>query len=95
MRVFCAVAMIGLLAAPAYAQTTEPVPQYGDINGVKSPNEIEAERRAEAAYKRSLGNVPDVTGPSDPWGNVRSDHAAKPAAKAAPAKRLKPAAPAN
>jgi hypothetical protein len=94
MRVFCALAMIGLLAAPAYAQT-QPVPQYGDISTPKSPSELEAERRAEAAYKRSLGNVPDATGPSDPWGNVRSDTPAKSTAKAAPNKRVKPANPAN
>jgi hypothetical protein len=85
MRVFRAAAVITLLAGPAYAQS---VPKYGDTDKVKTPQEIAAEREAERAYKRSLGNIPDK-GPSDPWGNVRSDSAPKPAAKAAPGKPTK------
>jgi hypothetical protein len=82
-----------LLAGPAYAQS-QPVPRYGDIDSKKSPQEIEAEREAERAYKRSLGNIPDQ-GPTDPWGNVRSDSAPKAAAKAVPAKRTKTGNTAN
>jgi hypothetical protein len=93
MRVFLAAAVIALLAGPAYAQT-KSVPKYGDVDKAKSPQEIEAEKEAERAYKRSLGNIPDK-GPSDPWGNVRSDSAPKPVAKAAPAKRTKTGATAN
>jgi hypothetical protein len=85
MRVFRAAAVITLLAGPAYAQS---VPKYGDTDKVKTPQEIAAEREAERAYKRSLGNIPDK-GPSDPWGNVRSDSAPKPAAKTAPGKPTK------
>ncbi len=58
MRVLCAAAMIGLLAGPAYAQQ-KSVPKYGDVTPDKSPNEIEQDRAAERAYKRSLGNIPD------------------------------------
>ena len=87
MRVLCAAAMIALLAGPAYAQQ-KSVPKYGDVTPDKSPNEIEQDRAAERAYKRSLGNIPDQ-GPTDPWGNVRSDGAPKPAAKTSPAKRAK------
>lgn len=97
MRVFAAAVVIALLAGPAYAQS-QPVPKYGDIDNKKSPQEIEAEREAERAYKRSLGNIPDQ-GPADPWGSVRSDSApkaaAKAAAKAAPAKRTKTGNTAN
>jgi hypothetical protein len=93
MRVFAAAAVIALLAGPAYAQS-QSVPRYGDVDKKKSPQEIEAEREAERAYKRSLGNIPD-RGPTDPWGNVRSDSAPKPAAKAAPAKRTKAGDSAN
>jgi hypothetical protein len=93
MRVFCAAAVIALLAGPAYAQT-QSVPKYGDPDKVKSPQEIEAEREAERAYRRSLSNIPDK-GASDPWGNVRSDSAPKPAAKVAPAKRTKTGNTAN
>jgi hypothetical protein len=88
MRVFAVAAVIALLAGPAYAQS-QPVPKYGDTDKDKTPQQIEAEREAERAYKRSLGNIPDQ-GPTDPWGNVRSESAPKAAAKAAPSKRTKP-----
>ena len=88
MRFFLAAMIVALLAGPAYAQTQAPVPRYGDTAKEKSPQEKEAEKEAERAYKRSLGNIPDQ-GPTDPWGNVRSDGAPKPAAKTSPAKRAK------
>jgi hypothetical protein len=94
MRILFALAMIALLVGPAAAQT-EPVQKYGDPDKEKTPSQIEAEKRAERAYQRSLGNVPDAAAPADPWGNVRSDGAPKTAAKQAPAKRTKPANPAN
>jgi hypothetical protein len=87
MRVLLAATLIALLAGPAYAQTKN-VPKYGDTDKEKSPTEKEADKEAERAYKRSLGNIPDQ-GPTDPWGNVRSDGAPKPAAKTSPAKRAK------
>jgi hypothetical protein len=93
MRVFAAAAVIALLAGPAYAQS-QSVPKYGEVDKTKSPQEIEAEREAERAYKRSLGNIPDKAA-TDPWGNVRSDSAPKAAAKAAPAKRTKTGDTAN
>jgi hypothetical protein len=88
MRVFLAAMMVALLAGPGFAQTQQPVPRYGDLGKAKSPQEIAAEKEAERAYKRSLGNIPDQ-GPTDPWGNVRSDGAPKPAAKTSAAKRDK------
>jgi hypothetical protein len=93
MRVFAAAAIIAFLAGPAYAQS-QSIPKYGDTDKTKTPLEIEAEREAERAYKRSLGNIPDQ-GPTDPWGNVRSDGAPKPVTKAAPAKRTKTGNTAN
>ena len=87
MRVFLAAMIVALLAGPAYAQTKN-VPKYGDTDKSKSPQEIAAEKEAERAYQRSLGNIPDQ-GPTDPWGNVRSDGAPKPVAKTSPAKRAK------
>jgi hypothetical protein len=78
--------MIASLAGPVYAE--DPVPQYGSAEKVKTPREIDAEKQAERAYQRSLKNIPDQGGASDPWGTVRSDSGPKPAAKAvAPAKR--------
>jgi hypothetical protein len=87
MRVFRAAAVIALLIGPVYAQSQPPVPRYGDMKD-RSPQEIAAEREADKAYKKSLGNIPE-RGPVDPWGNVRSDAAPKPAAKDAAAKRAK------
>jgi hypothetical protein len=86
MRVFCAAAVIALLAGPAYGQSS--VPRYGDTEKTKSPQEIEAEREAERAYKRSLSNIPEQSA-ADPWGNVRSNSAPKATAKTAPAKSTK------
>src|SRR5258705_3075915 len=88
MRVFAAAVVIALVAGPAYAQS-KSVPKYGDADKEKTPQEIEAEREAERAYKRSLGNIPEKP-PIDPWGNVRSETPPKAAAKAAPSKRAKP-----
>lgn len=90
MRVFFTVAIIAaFLAGAAHAQT-KPVTRYGEEDKDKSATELEAERQAERAYKRSLSNVPEAR-PADPWGNVRSEPAAKPA----PAKRTKSAQPTN
>ena len=82
MRVFCAAAVIALLAGPAFGQSA--VPRYGETDKTKSPQEIQAEREAEKAYKRSLGNIPEQAA-TDPWGNVRSNSAPKATAKTAPA----------
>ena len=84
MRVFGAAAIIAFLAGPAMAQE-KPVPRYGDVAKTKTWGEMEQEKEAERAYKRSLGNVPEK-GPVDPWGNARGVEAPKGDAKAAPAK---------
>jgi len=93
MRVFyAAVAVIALLAAPAYAQ--KRMPEYGDLKG-KTPQEIAAEKEAERAYQKSLGNIP-VQKETDPWGAVRSDNAPpKTVAKDPAAKRTKASGAAN
>jgi hypothetical protein len=86
MRVFCAAAVIALMAGSAYGQGA--VPRYGETDKTKSPQEIQAEREAEKAYKRSLGNIPEQAA-TDPWGNVRSNSAPKTTAKTAPVKSTK------
>ena len=93
MRVFRAAAVIALLAGPAFGQS-QSVPRYGDTDKAKTPQQIAAEREAERAYKRSLGNIPEQK-PSDPWGTVRSDSAPKTVAKDPPAKRAKAGSTAN
>jgi hypothetical protein len=75
MRVFLAAAvMMSLLTATAFAQNA--VPGYGETDKDKTPSEIAAEKEAERAYKRSLGNIPDQ-GSTDPWGAVRNTDAPK------------------
>jgi hypothetical protein len=83
-RILGAVAVIALLAGPAAAQNGPA--KYGEEDKAKTPAEIAAEKDAERAYRRSLGNIPEQQ-KTDPWGTVRSDSAPpKAAAKAPPAK---------
>jgi len=83
-RILGAIVVIAALAGPAWAQGS--VPQYGETDKPKTPAEIAAEKEAEKAYRRSLGNIPEQQ-KTDPWGTVRSDSAPpKAAAKARPAK---------
>jgi hypothetical protein len=89
MRVLVAAAMLVLLAGSALAEDNH-VPRYGETDKEKSPEELRAEKAAESAYKKSLGNIPDK-GPTDPWGAVRSTDAPTTAAK--PDTAAKPAKP--
>jgi len=88
MRVLLAAIVIASLAGPAFAQDVKQVPKYGEEDKEKTPQEKAADKAAQQAYQKSLGNIPDQ-GPTDPWGNVRSENAPKPVAKTAPAKRTK------
>jgi hypothetical protein len=84
MKIVGVVAVMTLLAGPAWAQS-QPMQKYGEPDKEKSLSEKAAERDAERAYKRSLGNIPEQKS-TDPWGTVRSDNSAAMADKAAPAK---------
>lgn len=72
MRVFhaaiMAVFLVGLVG-PAFAQ--DHVQQYGEADKDKGYGEIQDEKAAAQAYKRSLGNIPDQAAPTDPWGGAR------------------------
>ena len=81
-RILGAVAVIGLLAGSAAAQKGPA--KYGEEDKPKTPAEIAAERDAEKAYRRSLGNIPEQQKSTDPWGTVRSDSAPPKAAAKAP-----------
>ena len=94
MRILCVAVVMGLLAGPAYAQS-QPVPRYGETDKEKTAQQKAAERDAERAYQRSLGNIPEKAGTADPWGNVRTESTPKTAAKSAPEKRAKSGNPAN
>ena len=80
-RTFIAAGIAVMLAGPALAQQA-PMQGYGEKDKDKTLVQQQAEKDAERAYKRSLGNVPDK-GPVDPWGSARSAEAPKPATKAA------------
>jgi hypothetical protein len=89
MRKFIAAALIAALLGPAYGQgKTTPGPPPPPP---KSRQEIEAERAAETAYKKSLSNIPDQPA-ADPWGIARSADAPKTVTKP---KRSKAGDPAN
>jgi hypothetical protein len=92
MRLIWAAAAMTLLVSSAHAQS-QPIQKYGETNKPKSPQELRAEKEAERAYKKSLGNIPDQA-PADPWGNVRTE-VPKAAAKTSDAKRTKTAGPAK
>ncbi len=97
MRVFRAAVVIAFfvasLAGPAHAQQQKPMPRYGEVDKDKTAQEKEADKAAEQAYKRSLGNIPDA-GPTDPWGAVRGNNDA-PKASGAKAKKTKTGSTAN
>ena len=81
MRAVRLAAVIMLLASPAFAQIPK-LNLLADKPG-KTEDEKNAEAAQEKAYKDSLKKIPDQKAPSDPWGSVRSDAAAAPAAKSA------------
>ena len=85
------VAVIALLAGPAWAQMPQPhVQGPGEPDPDKTRAQIESEKEAERAYKRSLGNIQEQKS-ADPWGTVRGDNATpKAGAKAAAAKPKAP-----
>jgi hypothetical protein len=80
VRAFIAATIIAALAGSAWAQNS--VQRYGEKDKDKTWGQMEQEKEAERAYKRSLGNVPEK-GPVDPWGNARNVGEPKGDAKAA------------
>ena len=85
MRILLAAAIAMLLAGTAMAQNVQ---KYGEPDHEKTAVEMNAEKDANRAYKRSLSNIPDK-GPTDPWGTVRSTDAPKPTATTTKSKKTK------
>lgn len=75
MRVLGIVAVVALLAGPAYAQTPH-INLLSDTPS-KTAEEKEADAVREKAYRESLKKIPDTKVSSDPWGTVRSTDAPK------------------
>jgi hypothetical protein len=81
-----AAATIALLPVPAYSQISGGKAAPGPPPpAAKTRQEIEADRKADEAYKNSLKNIPNQA-PADPWGIARGAETPKAATKAAPAK---------
>ncbi|QDW41978.1 hypothetical protein FFI89_016435 [Bradyrhizobium sp. KBS0727] len=57
---------------PASAQS-KSIPKYGETDKDKTPSEKAAEKEAQKAYERSLGNIPEQKS-ADPWGIARGDN---------------------
>lgn len=74
-RTFIAAGIVAMLAGPALAQQA-PMQGYGEKDKDKTLVQQQAEKDAERAYRRSLGNVPDKAA-VDPWGGARSTEAPK------------------
>jgi hypothetical protein len=93
MRIFGVAALSALLlgtagvATPAVAQDSPHLNLLSDAPS-KTPDQVEAEREKDKAYRESLRKIPDAKTSSDPWGGVRSE-----APKAAPAARTSSAKP--
>ena len=85
MRILLAAAIALLLAGTAMAQNVQ---KYGEPDHEKTAVEMNAEKDANRAYKRSLSNIPDK-GPTDPWGTVRTTDAPKPTATTTKSKKTK------
>jgi hypothetical protein len=69
------------LVTPVRAQDAPHLNLLADAPS-KTPDQVEAEREKDKAYRESLRKIPDAKASNDPWGSVRSD-----APKAAPAPR--------
>ena len=84
MRKIAVAIMFALIAQTALAQD-DHVPMYGEQAKDKTEAQKADDIRAERAYRRSLGNVPDQKA-VDPWGTARGDEASKkPTTSAKPA----------
>jgi hypothetical protein len=87
MRIFGAVllgAAVALPALPAAAQMQTPNINLLQDAPTKTPEEREQEAQRDKAYRESLKKIPDAKVSNDPWGAVRGNEAAKPAAAAKP-----------
>lgn len=77
MRRIAVAIMFALIAQTALAE--DHVPMYGEQAKDKTETQKADDIRAERAYQRSLGSVPDQK-PVDPWGAARGNDASKKAA---------------
>jgi len=77
MKLFRLVAVLSVLAGPAFAQAPQ-INLLADKPG-KTDEEKAVDAERERAYKETLKKIPDAKASNDPWGGMRTD-APKPAA---------------
>jgi len=94
MRTFPLVAVVAMLAGPAYAQDAPHVNLAPEVV-TRSPEEKAADEERDKAYRESLKKIPDSKASSDPWGGVRSGEAPKSAAKSPAKPKTKTGSSAN
>jgi hypothetical protein len=73
MKRWCLAATLVLAVSPALAQNMGTAIPLGGVERTKTPDEIEREKAADDAYKKSLKTIPNAKASNDPWGTVRSD----------------------
>ncbi|NEW89392.1 MULTISPECIES: hypothetical protein [Rhodopseudomonas] len=81
MKILHGVAVLALLAGPAFAQSEGPHVNLVPEIQHKTPEEKAQDAIRQKAYQESLRKIPDAQGPSDPWGGVRGAEATQPKAK--------------
>lgn len=79
LAAFQSAALLALLAAPARAQESLPMPgfQLGGAGKQMSPEEKERSDANEKAAKEALKSVKAPKVSNDPWGDVRAADTAK------------------
>jgi len=84
MKLFRMVAVLALVAGPAFAQDAPHINLMAD-GPSKTDDEKAADAARDKAYKDTLKKIPDAKASSDPWGGMRADPPKQPAPKAAAA----------
>ncbi|MFT4274746.1 MAG: hypothetical protein QM576_00190 [Rhodopseudomonas sp.] len=81
MKILYGVAVLALLAGPAFAQGEGPHVNLVPEIQHKTPEERAQDAIRQKAYQESLRKIPDAQAPNDPWGSVRATEAGQPKAK--------------
>ena len=92
MKLFRMVAVLALVAGPAFAQDGAPHINLMADGPSKTDDEKAADVERDKAYKETLKKIPDAKASNDPWGGMRADPPKQPAPKAAAATPKKPKA---
>jgi hypothetical protein len=70
---FAAMALLALLAEPAYSQQSDP-----DSKTVVDPDTLPQNKELDRHYHEIIDRQPDGKESNDPWGSVRASDVSKP-----------------